>query len=181
MGRLRWGQCLGRLRGVWGWLGGVSVPGMGISGSGCCRVSVTGSVLPRGGAGQGAGVRCGGARGTRGQCPGSLSGDAAGVTTGNQQLECWEGALRGERAAASRGTRVTDGTVQECGAWTGRALGWVGRAGVRRVGGRDYRTWNGAWQSDEVRVSWAGLWDTRGSVPGPEERCREEGWETRVP
>lgn len=127
-------------------------------------------MLPGGAAGQGARLRCGGARGTRGQCPGSLSGDAAGNKTesrlgisGVGKGHCLEKGLQrpgGRRDLAGVGLDgKSAGMGREC--WSGKSVGG------------DYRTWNGAWQSDEVRVSWAGLWDTQGSVPGP-----EEGWET---
>lgn len=105
---------------------------------------------------------------------GSAQGRCLGMLRGRRLSPGWESAVLGRGTAWRKGCSVPgDGRDLAGVGLDGKSAGmgrecWSGKS----VGG-DYRTWNGAWQSDEVRVSWAGLWDTQGSVPGP-----EEGWET---
>lgn len=87
MGRLRGGQCLGRLRGVGDRCPALVRGSIGDWDGGHCLGLLKGVRDWGGGAGEGARVRCGGSgrgsapQGRRVRCPGSLSGGAGGHTS----------------------------------------------------------------------------------------------------
>lgn len=187
VGRLSWGQCLGRLRGVGNQCLDVIRESISDWDGGQCLGLLKG-VCDRGGGSVVPAWR--GWRGVSGPVWGcwpevSASGDKDAVSRGHDWV--WAGnqqpGVLGRGYAWGKGCSVPgvvcgEGAVQEW-AWTGIALGWVGSVGEGRVERREGELRcrvivDGAWESDEVRVSQASTW---GWTVGHAEKCPRAGGE----